>query len=284
MALAIYGMGVSRGIALGAAHLARRNRLDVQEHLIPADQIKREIKRFRKALQESRDELQLIRKRLPTSTPAEIAEFLDIHVLMLEDSSLIEGPIKIMHELSCNAEWALNVERHRLKKIFDDMDDPYIRSRMDDVDQVIDRVQNRLHERADSQDDPGGSYEGRVLVADDVDPADLLLLHHQGIAGLVTELGGALSHTAILARSLKIPAVMGLHNASSLVAEGEALVVDGDHGVVMVAPAREILRHYKERLRIIQRRQEGLSRIRDEPAHKPRIGLPLSSFSLLPGG
>ncbi len=267
MALAIYGIGVSRGIALGAAHLVRRNRLDVQEHLVPPDQVGAEIKRFRKSVRESRDELQLVRQRLPTNTPAEVIEFIDIHALMLEDSSLIEGPIKIMRELDCNAEWALNVERSRLRKIFEDMDDPYIRSRMDDVDQVIDRIQNRLHEHAAPvPDTPGGSYPGRVLVADDLDPADLLLLHHQGIAGLVTELGGVLSHTAILARSLKIPAVMGMRHARSLIAEGDALVIDGDRGVVMADPGREILKHYRERLKRIQRRLKGLSRIRKRPA------------------
>ncbi len=266
MALAIYGIGVSRGVALGNAHLARRDRLDIQEQLVDHDQVENEIKRFRKALRESREELRLVRDRLPAGTPGEITEFIDIHALMLEDSSLIEGPIKIMRELDCNAEWALNVERSRLRRIFEDMEDPYISSRMDDVDQVIDRIQNRLHERATGKDGPGGSYRGRVLVADDIDPADLLLLHHQGIAALVTELGGALSHTAILARSLKIPAVMGVHHAGSLIAEGDSLVVDGDRGVVMAEPGRSVLKHYREKLRCIQRRQRGLSRIRTKPA------------------
>ncbi|MDJ0654780.1 MAG: phosphoenolpyruvate--protein phosphotransferase [Xanthomonadales bacterium] len=265
MAVAIYGMGVSRGVAIGRAHIARRSQFDAQERTIDPSLVDAEVNRFLAALTLAREQLSLIRRRLSTDTPVEIREFLDIHSLMLEDSSLTEGPIEIMREHHCNAEWALNVQRNRIKAIFEEMDDPYIASRVVDVDQVIHRIHQQLQAAETTDGGDGRQYQDLVLIADDVDPANLLLLHHEGIKGLVTESGGPLSHTAILARSLKIPAVMGLRNVCKLAEEGELVVLDGDMGAVMADPGTAIRRYYRERVRDARAHQAALNRIRRQP-------------------
>ncbi len=264
MALAIYGTGVSSGIAIGRAHVVRGRRLDTQEHPIEPDQVDREVRRFRLAVGRASEDLRRVRRQLPADTPVEVTEFLDIHVLMLEDSSIADAPAEIIAEQQCNAEWAINLQCDRLKAVFEEMEDPYIRSRANDVDQVIGRVLNQL--AAEGADDyVGEHYRGLVLVAEDVDPASFLLLYQEGIAGLVTEHGGPLSHTAILARSLKMPAVMGLRNALRLINEGELVVLDGQRGVTLADPGRTVQRHYREKLRQESARQSLLQQVRRQP-------------------
>ncbi|MEM1089521.1 MAG: phosphoenolpyruvate--protein phosphotransferase [Pseudomonadota bacterium] len=264
MALAIYGTGVSSGIAIGRAHVVRGRRLDTQEHPIEPDQVDREVRRFRLAVGRASEDLRRVRRQLPADTPVEVTEFLDIHVLMLEDTSIADAPADIIAEQQCNAEWAINVQCNRLKAVFEEMEDPYIRSRANDVDQVIGRVLSQL--AAEGADEyVGGHYRGLVLVAQDVDPASFLLLYQEGIAGLVTEHGGPLSHTAILARSLKMPAVMGLRHAPRLISEGELLVLDGQRGVTLADPGRTVQRHYREKLRQESARQSLLQQVRRQP-------------------
>ncbi|MFK7955700.1 MAG: phosphoenolpyruvate--protein phosphotransferase [Lysobacterales bacterium] len=264
MALAVYGTGVSSGIAIGRAHVVRGHNLNPQEQPIKADQVEAEIRRFRQAVRNASDELKHVRRSLPADTPTEVVEFIDIHVLMLADSSLTEAPVTIITEQQCNAQWALNVQRNRLKSVFEQMHDPYIGSRADDVDQVVGRILNQLNEKHSPSTDKG-NFQGLVLVADDIDPASFLLLHNEGIAGLITEQGGPLSHTAILARSLKMPAVMGLRNAPRLVHEGEMLLLDGARGVAVAKPSQVVRRHYRQLLRNEVARQADLQQIRRQP-------------------
>ncbi len=264
MALAVYGTGVSSGIAIGRAHVVRGHNLNPQEQPIKAEQVDGEIRRFRQALNRASDELKQARRSLPADTPPEVVEFIDIHVLMLADSSLTEAPVEIITQQQCNAQWALNVQRNRLKSVFEQMHDPYIRSRADDVDQVVGRILKQLNNQQSPSTDKG-NFQGLVLVADDIDPASFLLLHQEGIAGLITEQGGPLSHTAILARSLKMPAVMGLRNAPRLVHEGETLVIDGARGVAVAKPSQVVRRHYRQLLRNEVARQADLQLIRSKP-------------------
>ncbi len=264
MALAIYGMPIAHGIAVGKAHIAEHTQLEIAEHRIKPRQIEDEIKRFRRAVLDARAELARIAERIPANTPREVFEFVDIHRLMLEDSSLSEAPESIIKEQSCNAEWALQVQRNHLATVFDDMDDPYLASRLEDVDQVITRIQKFL--AASDQPRKGtASYRGLVLVADELSPADLSLIYYEGVAGLVVEHGGPLSHTAILARGLKIPTVMGIPHARQMLSEGEPLIVDGDRGVVVGQPGRLIRQHYRARLKATEARASSLKRLRKLP-------------------
>jgi phosphotransferase system enzyme I (PtsI) len=270
LALAVYGIGATRGIAIGRVHIAQHHRVDISQQSIEKARIEDEVKRLHKAVRQARKQLQDIRDRLPGSTPAEISEFIDTHVLMLEDGALTDGPAQLIREQRCNAEWALQMHRDRLAAVFEDMEDPYLASRIDDVDHVIARVQNVLtgatSQDLEANDIEDASYEGMVLVVDDLAPAELTLLHHRGMIGLVTEHGGPLSHTAILARSLKIPTALGVRHARQLLIEGERVIIDGERGIVLAKPPRSVQQHYRERLKAADKHQKSLLKIRNKPA------------------
>jgi len=266
MGLILSGIGVSRGVAIGKAHLLRRDEPDVAEHTIPRPLLAEEIKRFQNALHKARQQLKVIRNRIPAATPPDILAFVDAHLLMLDDAALAEVPIQIIRDRRCNAEWALQMQRDALVRVFDEMDDPYLRTRRDDVDHVIYRIQGNLSGFSHGHDGPAARLSGKIVIAEDVSPAETLLMQQQGVAALVTEFGGHYSHTAILARSLGIPAVVGVHNAGRFLMNKELLVVDAEHGAVVAAPDVAEIDHYRERQAQARQHQAALARLKDEPA------------------
>jgi len=269
MAVVLHGIGVSKGIALGQAHIARHRQLDVVKKTINTRAVASEIQRFQQAINEVKTELSDIRERIPLSTPNEIYEFVDIHHLILQDKSLTEPPVELISEQHCNAEWALQTHRQRLAAMFDDMEDPYLRSRMTDIDQVIDRIQRHLLDarltRNNRQQDSNidKDQKDKILIIDDLSPADLLQLQQQGTAGIISETGSPLSHTAILARSLKIPAAMGVKRARQLFIEGEKVILDGERGLVLAGAYKDIERHYKQRIREAKKHHQTLSQYKN---------------------
>lgn len=266
MSLALSGIGVSRGIAIGKVHVLERGEPDVVEYRIPERQIDAEIERFRRALEVARTQLRDIRRRIPTYTPADINAFIDTYLLMLEDSTLTSAPEDVIRTRACNAEWALKLQLDRVVRVFDDMDDPYLRTRRDDIAHVVNRVLRILLRQDSHEDEPGVSLRNRIVIADDLTPADTVLLQHQGIAGFVTEYGGPLSHTAIMARSLRIPAVVGVHRARQYLRDREQVVVDGREGAVLVSPDDAVLKHFRRRQRSEREYFAGLRKLKDETA------------------
>jgi phosphotransferase system enzyme I (PtsI) len=258
VSLGLYGIGVSRGIAMGKAYLYVRGIPDIPEYNIPPGKLEHEIARFNTALKTAKAQLKKIRSDIPSTTPREIAEFIDIHLLMLEDSSLALAPIELIRTHLCNAEWALKRQHDRLVAVFDEMDDAYLRTRRDDVEHVVGRVQRLLlkHPGQPQANQDEASVPGRIVVAEDLTPADTVLMQHQGVAGFITEHGGPTSHTAILARSLRIPAVVGVRNATRFFDDKELLIIDGGQGTVIAEADEQILRFYRER-----RKQEHLQRV-----------------------
>ena len=216
MTVQLTGIGVSRGIAIGKAHMLQRGELEVQEYAIPAHLLNDEVTRFRHALEVARGQLNAIRGRIPPNTRADIVDFIDTHILMLEDSTLTVAPEHLIHTRQCNAEWALKLQRDALVQVFEAMDDAYLRMRKDDVDHVVTRILriliNQHHEPDEAGEIGDARLAGSILLADDLTPADAVLMQHQGIVAFVTEYGGPLSHTAIIARSLRLPAVVGVRN------------------------------------------------------------------------
>ncbi len=265
MAIQLTGIGVSRGIAIGRAHVLQRGELEVIEYGITRDQVDEEIQRFRAALQVARGQLRAIRNRIPPDTRADIVEFIDTHLLMLEDSTLTAAPEQIIRDHLCNAEWALKLQRDALVRVFEEMDDPYLRTRRDDVDHVVNRIQ-RILLQADGDADGSQAFVGAILLADDLTPADTVLMQHQGILAFVTDFGGPLSHTAIVARSLHIPAVVGVHNGRRYIRDGERIIVDGRRGVILVDTDEAIRDQYAALQKRERRRQAQLARLRNQPA------------------
>ena len=220
MSILINGIGVSSGIAIGEAYVYSREPQEIHKYKITADQQKKEIQRFKTALSIAYEQLHEIKNKVAEDTPPDILAFIDTHLLMLEDPTFNEGTVTNIKKLSCNAEWALNLQSKRLVKIFDEMDDPYLRTRKDDVLHVVRRIQNCLSETPDHAPDPT-QLKGRIIIADDLTPADTLMLQHEKIAGFVTEYGGPLSHTAILSKNIGIPAIVGAHHARQLIQRSE---------------------------------------------------------------
>jgi phosphotransferase system enzyme I (PtsI) len=263
----LHGISASKGIAIGKLHIVERGQLDVSERKIKSDRVKNEVERFRRALKSARNELKAIKTKIPEDTAPDISTFIDTHLLMLDDSALTTVPIKHIREMHCNAEWALKLQRDSLVSVFEAMEDPYLRTRKDDVDHVVNRIQRILLKRNKSSiRKKSAHFAGRIVFADDLTPADTVLMQHQGVAAFLTEFGGPNSHTAILARSLRIPAVVGLHNARAYLRDDETVIIDGRHGIVIMDPDRATIRHFEKLRREIERQLVARKKLRSKPA------------------
>ncbi|QLQ28373.1 MAG: phosphoenolpyruvate--protein phosphotransferase [Pseudoxanthomonas sp.] len=256
------GHGASRGSALGRARVRLPHVLDVAEQHIRQDQIDDELARLHEAVDATRREMHSLRARLHGALAKEVGEFLDLHALLLDDPELLHGLDQLIRAGRYTADYALRLQRDRLAAVFDGMDDAYLKSRMDDLDHVIGRIHAHLHQRA--TDTPG--VAGEVLVSDNVAPSELAELQQQGVVAVVTAAGSALSHSAILARSLHLPLVVGNAQALQGINDGDVLLVDGSTGEVVVNPDPGDLRRYRERLRDAAREQRELGRLRSKPS------------------
>ncbi|MGH8504575.1 MAG: phosphoenolpyruvate--protein phosphotransferase, partial [Stenotrophobium sp.] len=245
MSLWLSGIGVSRGIAIARVQKMNGGDLDVPEYALAPEGVESEVGRFHAAQRRARDQLRQVREQIPGGTPGEIAAFIDTHLLMMDDRSLTEAVISVIREQRINAEAALRRQRDALVAVFEQMEDPYLKTRKDDVQHVVARIlrillksERQLPSRTE------GASEPTAIVADDVTPADIILLAQQNVAAFITEYGGPLSHTAILARSLGIPAIVGLRDARRLLRESELVIVDGEAGHVLADPDKGALDFY----------------------------------------
>jgi phosphotransferase system enzyme I (PtsI) len=265
LSIILNGIGVSRGIAIGNAYVYVRATTEATEYNVPAKYHDKEIERLQQAVQEASEQLHEIKNKIAAETPEDILVFIDSHLLMMEDPAFDEGAAAIIREFSCNAEWALQVQCDRLVQVFDEMEDSYLRTRKDDVIHVVQRIQHCLAEKPESKAEPV-KLKGRIVISDDLTPADTLMMQHQKVAGFVTEFGGPLSHTAILARNLGIPAIVGVHNARQLIHPTEQLILDGHYGVVIGDPDARSLRHYRRLRQTNVERQQRLNQLINKPA------------------
>jgi len=262
MSLMFSGIGVSRGIAIGNAYLLRRNQIDVASRSLTKKEVTAEVRRFKRALKTSRIQLLTIRDNIPKDAPSDVSAFIETHILMLDDSVLSQRPIEIIKSEMVNAEAALQQQREELTKVFGSMEDSYLATRIDDVNHVIDSVLRALHEGAE-QVEGSEHWKGQIIVADDLTPADTVTMQHHGVAGFVTETGGQLSHTAILARSLGIPAIVGIPNIRKYIKAGEPLTLDGRSGMVLAEPTEEMLATFRLEQKETRIRQRELSKLND---------------------
>lgn len=246
MSFTLHGTAVSGGIGIGFAHLVSHVRLEVPHYVLPRELVPEELARFDAAVASVRAELSALRAHVPPDAPAELAAFLDVHSMILDDSTLSKVPKQLIEAQQCNAEWALSQQMENLLDQFERIDDPYLRERKQDVVQVVERVLKVLLGHPGS---PSARTvpEASVLVAHDLSPADMIHFKRHRFTAFITDVGGATSHTAILARSLGIPCVVALHHARSLIREHELLIVDGDAGVVIVNPDQHVLAEYRLR-------------------------------------
>ena len=261
----LHGAGVSGGIAIGYAHLISAARLEVPHYDIAPEAIEGEQRRFDDAIAEVRGELMGLEASVPATAPAEMAAFLNLHLMILDDDHLSRVPRELIRDRRCNAEWALMQQTEMLVQQFEQIEDAYLRERKSDITQVVERVLKAMlgtgHTPA-----PPAHEENVIVVAHDLSPADMILFKQHQFAGFVTDLGGVTSHSAIVARSLNIPAIVGLHHARVLIRENELLIVDGREGVLIVNPDRQVLSEFQLRQGQIEIERQKLKRLRTTPA------------------
>ncbi|WP_334155163.1 phosphoenolpyruvate--protein phosphotransferase [Tepidimonas sp.] len=272
MTFTLHGQAVSRGVAIGRAVLVASSRLDVAHYFIAPDQAEAELARLRQARDAVAEEITRLRQGLVhdgVEAHTELAALLEVHLMLLQDEHLQDGVKHWVIERHYNAEWALTAQLGLVAKQFDEMEDPYLRERKADLEQVVERmlrVMRGVASPVTAAPAPGVETQPLVLVAHDLAPADMLQFKQSVFAGFVTDVGGKTSHTAIVARSLDIPAVVGARNASQLVQQDDWVIVDGDAGVLIVNPTPMVLAEYgyKQRQGVIER--ERLARIKNTPA------------------
>jgi phosphotransferase system enzyme I (PtsI) len=278
MTFSIHGLAVARGIAMGRAVLVASSRVDVAHYFILPDQVAAEIDRLRQARNAVVDELKRLQVELTADAPPELGALLDVHLMLLEDETLSAGLKQWIEKRYYNAEWALTSQMEVIARQFDEMEDAYLRERKSDLEQVTERILHFLKggspvvrikptarpqqelQLGDTMDVP------LILVAHDLSPADMLQFKQSVFTGFVTDVGGKTSHTAIVARSLDIPAVVGARSASHLIRQDDWIIIDGDAGVVIVDPSSIILAEYGFKQRQGDLERERLTRLRHTPA------------------
>ncbi|MBI3382833.1 MAG: phosphoenolpyruvate--protein phosphotransferase [Aquabacterium sp.] len=274
MSIQIFGLPVSRGVAIGRAVLVASSRVDVPHVFIDQSLIDEEVARLFKARDVVADEFDNLKRDLPADAPAELAALLDVHQMLLQDEALMGAAADWIRQRHYNAEWAVSAQLEVLARQFDEMEDAYIRERKADLEQVVERLLRSLSRgepsavpdasRANAQD--FGGDEPLVLVANDIAPADMLSFKRSVFKGFVTDVGGKTSHTAIVARSMDIPAVVGARQASNLIRQDDCIIIDGDAGLVIVDPSPIVLEEYRFRQRQSELERSRLARLRHTPA------------------
>ena len=271
----LHGIPVSRGISIGRAHLLTPAALDVKHYLVPEEQVEAEVARLQHAIAEVHRGLQALWTELPKDAPTELGAFIDVHALILSDPMISEAPLDIIRTRHYNAEWALVTQIDELSSQFDEIEDEYLRERKHDIQQVAERVLKVLMGTA-LEIPPLLAGEDHappqmIVVAHDISPADMLAFRDregsaQAFVGFVTDVGGQNSHTAIVARSLDIPAVVGMSQASRLVEQDDWVIIDGDAGVVICNPSQLVLEQYRARQTALIKARKRLLKLKKTPA------------------
>lgn len=262
MSFSMHGIAVAQGIAIGRAHLFLQTSLEVTHYAVPAEHLDAEVRRFDRAINTVRDELRELEKHVPAGAPPEFAAFLQLHLMILNDETLSGIPRQLILQQGCNAEWALKQQMDSLISQFEAIEDSYLRERKEDVIQVVERVLKTLTGQPTALAGDHKTDGESILVAHDLSPADIMVFKQHAYQAFVTDMGGATSHTAIVARSLGIPSVVALHHAWAMIREGETIIVDGMAGVIIVNPDSLILSEYRLRQEKWHLERQKLNRLR----------------------
>ena len=260
----IKGIGVTAQIIIGKAYLLEQGKIEAPARVLPENQVPWEIERFRDAVEESKKQLRAAREKLLHEDAVGPTYILDAHLLLLEDKNVIDSTIETIKQSWINSEWALKINLDRLRKIFDSIDDDYLKSRKTDLDYIEQRILRNLTGRGTEA--LAQIKEKVIVVAHDLSPADTAQMAKDKVTAFVTDMGGKTSHTAIMARYLEIPAVVGSETGTHYINTGDTLIVDGITGVVVVNPSPEITQEYLDRHRTRQKIEQELFQYRDLPA------------------
>jgi phosphotransferase system enzyme I (PtsI) len=259
--LSLFGSGIGRGIAIGQAYVLKNSDIEIPHFSLDQGQVTTEVKRFRSAILATEDTYKALLKNLPKDAPKESAAFINAHMLMLRDPMIMDTSIKIIRTEMVNAEYALQTQADTLIKVFEQMKDAYLRAKKADVQHVTNRVLRNLLKIVSHSLDEFNHEDlgGKIIVGRDLSPAETIFIKNRKVASFVTDLGSQISHTAIIARSLKMPAVVGLHGSTRYIKDNDLLIVDGMRGIIIINPNDQILREYKARQSSIRARERELN-------------------------
>ncbi len=271
MTFVVHGLAVSRGIAIGRAVIVASSRANVAHYFVAPEQVKSEIERLRQARDGVVAEIEALQQSLGEEAQdahPELSALLDVHLMLLQDEQLSHGVRQWVSDRHYNAEWALTAQYEVIARQFDEMEDPYLRERKADLEQVVERMLRIMRGQSSLSAPavPLANAGPLVLIAHDLSPADMLQFKHSVFAGFVTDVGGKTSHTAIVARSMDIPAVVGARSASHLVVQDDWVIIDGDAGVLIVDPSPPVLAEYTEKQKRAEQQRERLLRLKSTPA------------------
>lgn len=263
MSLVLYGTAAGEGYAIGRVHLMSSGLEEVPHYPLEEGQIEKEVARYQKAVEETKNNFQALRCNLPPEAPVELNAFLSFHLMMLSDISLAYAPTETIRQQKINAEWALRQEMLKLSAQFDAMEDAYLKTRKEDLIQVIERIYHALVGLPRVREEiKGACEEAVVLIASDISPADAVLFSENQVAAFATDFGGPTSHTAIFAKALAIPSVLGLQKARELIQENEWIIVDGVQGALIIDPDPVILQEYRLKIEHYKQEKRKLDRVR----------------------
>lgn len=266
MGIVLHGVAAGKGIAIGRAHLVVRGYEEVPQYDLAENEIAAETARFEAAIKTTRRQLEQIRSTIPENAPTELGAFISLHLMLLTDVTLSREPLDIIEEQHINAEWALKIQTDRLSQQFDAINDEYLRTRKQDMLQVVERIHNNLAGSGNELNLDANLLDDTILITHDLSPADTVHLKEQRVTAFVTDAGGPTSHTAILGRSLDIPSVIGLRNARQLISEHEWVIVDGINGILIINPDDIVLAEYRRKLRAYKSKQRELNKLKDTAA------------------
>lgn len=268
MGVLLTGISISKGVAIGKSYIMKQGQNDTPEYHIEDYLIDSEVERYTMAIKTARIQLQEISEIVTKEASSDISDFIESHILTLDESAISRKPCSIIRKEKINAEWALKKQHDTLVKVFDDVNDPYLQSRKDDIIQVVDIISNILKnqgiEPIVTNDEK--SESARIIISDHLSPTDLALLKNKNIAGFVSEFDAPSSHTAIMARTLNIPAITGIKNVHQLIEDGEPILIDGKYGCINVNPDEKSLAHYNNLTKVITQYKEDLKQLADKPA------------------
>ncbi|MDA9981997.1 phosphoenolpyruvate--protein phosphotransferase [Gammaproteobacteria bacterium] len=263
--LSLHGAGIGKGIAIGRAIVLKRSGVEIPQFTIQEAEIQTEVERFQKAIDDTHTQLLEIGLQIPADAPPESKSFIEVYMLMLNDPLIAHQPTQTIRTERCNAEWALQIHSESLVDTFDRMQDEYLREKKNDVRHITTRIQhNLLNIPVQGIHDIPDQLVDKIVISHELSPADTVQFKNMNILAFVTDLGGPISHTAILARSLNIPAVVGLHGAIKYIKQDEMVIVDGKRGTIVVGPDQGVLDKYKDRQDYVVRRRRELNDLKNK--------------------
>lgn len=259
--LSLFGSGIGRGIAIGQAYVLKNSDIEIPQFTLEKNEVSVEVKRFKEAISATEASYKSLLKNLPKGAPKESAAFINAHMMMLQDPMIVNESVRIIKGQLVNAEFALQTQANNLIRVFEKMEDAYLRAKKADVQHVTNRILRHLlcivsHSLDEFNDE---DISGKIIVGKDLSPAETVFIKDRKVASFVTDLGSQISHTAIIARSLKMPAVVGLHGSSRAINDNDLLIVDGMRGIILINPTEGVLREYKARLSKLRAREKDLS-------------------------